>query len=461
MNLPIDFIFQIEDLFGGNEKEFLTALKGNSPTSIRVNPKKMGHIPSNGERVPWAENGFYLPTRPSFTFDPLFHAGCYYPQEASSMFVEQVFKQYVDGDVYVLDLCAAPGGKSTHIASLISDRSVLVSNEVIRTRANILSENITKLGNQNVVVTNNDPADWGNITSFFDVMLVDAPCSGEGMFRKDADAVDEWSLSNVRLCKNRQQQILTNVWDTLKPGGILIYSTCTYNASENEDNVQWIVETLNAEPLQLELDEEWGITGALKGNLPVYRFLPHKTKGEGFFMAVFRKTETDDDYPTFQSRSKYSQQRTFLNDVPFRQYVKNADDYEFFIHQTTGCVAIPSWLKDVYLLLSDNMKVVSCGTVIGELKGKGMIPDHSLAMSPILNDEVVEKYEVDWKTAISYLQKEALILPADAPKGYLLITFSGVPLGFVKNIGNRANNLYPQEWRIRTKNIPSEYSPVL
>ena len=293
MELPASFIDYTRALLGDEEyTELVTALESEQPVSIRLNPLKPFGFQSGESAVPWCTSGFYLKERLTFTFDPLFHAGCYYVQEASSMFVEQALRQYAGEEPAVmLDLCAAPGGKSTHVRGILPENSLLVANEVIRNRSQILAENLTKWGHPDVVVTNSDPSDFTPLEEFFDVILTDVPCSGEGMFRKDPVAVSEWSSENVEICRQRQRRIISDIWPCLKPGGILIYSTCTYNTKENEENVRWIKDEFGAEVLPLDVAEDWNITGnLLQGErFPVYRFLPHKTKGEGFFLAVLRK----------------------------------------------------------------------------------------------------------------------------------------------------------------------------
>ena len=290
MNLPQAFIERTRQLIGDEAyTQFEEALQTETPVSIRPNRMKCSQ-PVEGEPIPWASSGSYLNNRPTFTFDPLFHAGCYYVQEASSMFVERVLQEYVKEPVVMLDLCAAPGGKSTLCRSALPEGSLLVANEVMRNRSQVLAENLIKWGHPEVVVTNNDPADFTDLTHLFDVILTDVPCSGEGMFRKDQVAVDEWSLENVDICWKRQRRILADIWPALKPGGILIYSTCTFNREEDEDNVAWIAKELDADVLSVPVEDSWGITGNLTGkDFPVYRFLPHKTKGEGFFLGVLKK----------------------------------------------------------------------------------------------------------------------------------------------------------------------------
>lgn len=419
MNLPADFTAQMCALLGMEEYEKMaSALLQESFVSIRFNPWKQ----TNAELslsdlsvvpVPWCTNGYYLDRRLTFTFDPFFHAGCYYVQEASSMFLEQAMKQYITDPAVMLDLCAAPGGKSTHARSVLPEGSLLVANEVIRHRSKILAENVTKWGHPDVVVTNNDPADFRRLGAFFDVILADVPCSGEGMFRKDPDAMNEWSLANVEICRQRQQRIIADIWSCLKPGGILIYSTCTYNTQENEENVAWIMKELGAEPLPIDIAPEWNITGSLSGHdFPVYRFLPHRTKGEGFFLAVLRKEEEGD----------------------FRTRPGNSES-----------------------ILSKHLRIVrSSGVEPGVEKGKDVMPSHALAMSITLKPDQYPTYGLTYEQAIAYLRREAIVLDSTAPPGYVLVSYKNIPLGFVKNIGKRANNLYPQDWRIRSGYLPEE-----
>lgn len=483
MDLPASFTAYTRSLLGDEEYDKLAAaIQQEPPVSIRLNKLR---IDSPLLPVPWASEGFYLDERLTFTFDPLFHAGCYYVQEASSMFVEQVLRQYITEPVVMLDLCAAPGGKSTHARSVLPEGSLLVANEVIRNRSQILAENLTKWGHPDVVVTNNDPADFSSLLSFFDVILTDVPCSGEGMFRKDPVAVEEWSPENVEICWQRQRRIIADIWPSLKPGGILIYSTCTYNTKEDEENVRWIQQEFGAEPLVLEIREDWNITGNLlykesdnskavgsfEQKAPVYHFFPHKTKGEGFFLAALRKPETEEDtMPAFPSSKNKAAKRkdkkggttpspvskehlniakNWLNEEKLPGYIVSAEG--------TKIQAFPQQYVDELAAMKQSLKIVSAGVGIGEVKGKDLIPDHALAMSPVLlRQGVFATEDITYEQAIAYLRKEAIALPATAPRGYILLTYRNIPLGFVKNIGNRANNLYPQEWRIRSGYLPDE-----
>ena len=361
------------------------------------------------------------------------------------MFIEQIVRQHVASPVRALDLCAAPGGKSTHLLSLLPQGSMLVSNEPMPLRAQVLAENVIKWGNASAVVTKNEPADFAPLRNFFDFVLVDAPCSGEGMFRKDAYAVEQWSLSNVRQCAKKQREILSDIWDSLRPGGFLVYSTCTFNREENEDCVEWIAETLGAEPLSVEVCSEWNITGSLttKG-LPVYRFIPGRTKGEGLFMALLRKAG---DAPLSQPRPprvKFADAKV-VREV--QKWIKQPAAFDFVMHDDT-VIAMPKEHAAAMLLLNQKLRVLHCALPLAQVKNNKMLPVHALAMSSELEPSAFKVVEVEREKALSYLHREALQF-AGEPVGYLLLAYKGVPLGFVKNIGNRANNLYPAEWRIR------------
>ena len=457
MKLPVLFINQTQALLG--EEEFTKlecALQEESPVSIRVNKmKSFSHQENNS--VPWCSTGFYLNKRLTFTFDPLFHAGCYYVQEASSMFVEQVIKKYITQPTVALDLCAAPGGKSTHLRSLLPEESFLVANEVIRNRSQILAENLIKWGQPDVAVINNDPADFSALGSLFDLILADVPCSGEGMFRKDPGAIEEWSPENVTICYQRQRRIIADIWPSLKPGGILIYSTCTYNLKEDEENIEWIKAEFGAESLPVDVPVEWGITGNLAGtDTPVYRFLPHKTKGEGFFLAALRKTGDEEVAPLRVKPSKKNKKEKPLEiPVQAKQWLLHSEDFDLE-RRGDFIIACKRTHKELVNVLYQQLKVVHSGIIIGEVKGKDLLPHQSLAMSNELNTNEFSSCELTYEQAISYLRKEAIVLDATAPRGYVLLQYKGTPLGFVKNIGNRANNLYPQEWRIRSGYLPEE-----
>ena len=390
--------------------------------------------------VKWCEHGRYLSERPKFTYDPTFHAGAYYVQEASSMFVWQALSQLVEQDALVLDMCAAPGGKSTAIAQYLSENGFLVSNEYVPQRAHVLVENITKWGALNCVVTNNAPRHFEKLKTRFDAILVDAPCSGEGMFRKDERAREEWSPANVEMCVERQREILESAWKVLKPGGVLIYSTCTFNSHENEEQVQWLIDEMEAEYLPLKIEDEWMITETERG----YRFLPHKTRGEGLFMAAVRKQcgMRNEELGVKQNkRLKEQKIKKVQVDVPLLgEFGVVESENKFYAVQRERITLVDECRK--------TLNVLSFGVQMYEQKGKDLIPQAALALSRVYKRGAYPEAELSYEEAISFLRKEAIVL-ADAPRGFVLVTYNGLPLGWVKNIGNRCNNFYPEFWRIR------------
>lgn len=470
MDFPSDFVEQTKDVFGGDAGSLLEALNTVSPVSIRYNPVK-SIISAKPDQipVPWSSSGVYLEKRPSFTFDPLFHGGYYYVQEASSMFLEQAlrtilsFNKSEDKSLKILDLCAAPGGKTTLTASVMPSGSLLVANEVIKTRANILAENIIKWGNPDVIVTHNDSSVFKKLGGFFDVVVADVPCSGEGMFRKDKRAVEEWSLANVKICASRQREIINNIWDALKPGGFLVYSTCTFNLSENEDNVEWICKTLGAETIKIPISDDWGITNSMKSDsdIDVYRFLPHKVKGEGFFLSLIRKNNSDSDIETGLTGSKKNQGKKKgmpkeLIPADIKSLISENEEFNFDIDDFGKVRAIRKILCEDYLKIKGHLHVIHAGITVGEMKKSVFIPDISIALSDKLDISKVKACNLDLNQTISFLRGEAIVLPDNRDLGWLLICYENKPLGWVKNIGNRANNSWPKEWKIRSENPYSE-----
>lgn len=448
MNLPIDFQRMMTEHLGKEEYDRLAeALSLPAPTSIRINPKKNFQLSTLigqnfAQCVGWCPDGFYLSERPSFTLDPLFHAGCYYVQEASSMFLSHVLREYVKEPVVALDMCAAPGGKSTLALSELPEGSLLIANEVVRQRANILAENIIKWGNPNCIVTNNYAEDFEAFSNMFDLIICDAPCSGEGMFRKDPASIEEWSLANVDNCWRRQRDIVQNIWHTLKEGGIFIYSTCTYNPLEDEENVTWIAKTLGAEVLSCQPLPEWGLTEKST------HFYPHRIKGEGFFISVLRKTSEEERQRRRKEEKKGKQNTVIPKEL--KGWLSEGEHFTIMEVNETF-LAFPTAHLNIYQQAKRSLKVIHAGIELAISKGKNLQPSQSIAMSNNLNKKAFPTVEVDEQQAIAYLRTEALQLPSDTPKGYVLITYQGHPLGFAKNIGNRANNLYPAEWRIRKK----------
>ncbi len=443
--LPAAFINRIKSQFPTDFGQFFQSLDQTPAISLRTNPRKF-KFPTDAEGIPWCETGLFLNERPSFTLDPIFHSGAYYVQEASSMFLEQAFRQTEQaGKRIVLDLCAAPGGKSTHLLSLMGPNDLLVANEVIRSRVSVLDENIRKWGHQNVVVCSNDPADFSHLEGLFDLVVVDAPCSGEGLFRRDAGAISHWSVDNTNLCSTRQRRILADIWPALKTGGYLVYSTCTFNPAENEENIKWLAENNEVESIRIPLQENWGVGEIETNGLFGYRFLPHKVKGEGFFLSLIRKKDGRDSYSIPRKvKSKpeimpkqYSEIRNWLNTTDSEFFVKN----EFLI-------AFPEDHIPILNALAAQLRVISFGLPVAQFKKNDLLPEHTFALSIDRNTTVFESVELDLREALLYQKREEIRISSKV-KGWMLVQYRGVPLGFVKNLGNRVNNYFPKEWRIR------------
>ena len=470
MNLPSDFAEYSRSLMGEALYARLSAAldSADMPTSIRLNPYKSQGLDVAPDLldapVPWCEaTGRYLSARPNFTFDPLLHAGVYYVQEAASMFVDYVVRMLIKSKVRMLDLCAAPGGKSTALRAALPEGSLLFSNEPMRTRAQILCENMQKFGHEDVVVTNSYPRDYRKSRLLFDAILADVPCSGEGMFRKDDGARQEWSLQNVDNCWHLQRDIIADVWDCLRPGGLLVYSTCTFNAHEDEDNVEWIARELGADFVELPLPAGWHITPALTGSAPVCRFMPGFSRSEGLFLAVLRKhgdAPSVMDNAAAADKSKKRNRRGTASAKPKKgnnlSMAGLADMGRFDVRSGEGIVrAIPAAWADAYdAACASPLKVIHAGIELATEKGRDLIPSQSLALARCLDSTAYTCVELDYDRAIAYLRKEAIAMPEGTPRGFVLLCYRGHAIGFAKNIGNRANNLYPQEWRIKSSHVP-------
>lgn len=418
-------------------------------TSVRINPLKPTTQFNSEEKVPWCENGFYLNERPNFTADPLLHAGCYYVQEASSMFLEFALKNLVDfsKQLTALDLCAAPGGKTTLLSSLLNDESLLIANEVIATRVNILNENVTKWGNMNTWISNSDAIHFGKLLNYFDLMIVDAPCSGSGLFRRIPGYLDEWTQDNVNLCVQRQKRILHDSYNCLAQDGILIYMTCSFSQEENEEIIDYILENFEIENCALPIDEKWNIveTKSEKKQGKGYRFFPHKVKGEGFFLACFKKLDGSlKDAPYDKSKNKL-----LIENEVLKNYI-NMNGL-VAINQNSNILLMNEAHLPYYSHLPYSIKLVKKGILAGQIIRNELIPDHELAMCSKINTGI-NATELSINEAIQYLKKENIILN-DAPKGWLLVQYQQKNLGWVKNLGNRVNNYYPSNYRILNKNI--------
>jgi len=447
MHLPDSFISQMKSVLGKEYDDFEASLSSVAPTSIRYNPfKNVAH--KVGEVVPWLHYAIYLAERPDFSQDPLWHAGAYYVQEAGSMFTSFLVEQLLPRleNPIVLDLCAAPGGKSTHLATILYDKGLLVSNEVARTRLNILQENLIKWGLPNCVITNNDPSNFSRIPNFFDIVVVDAPCSGEGLFRKQPDAVEEWSEKHVDFCSLRQRRILEDIWPSIRPGGFLVYSTCTYNSTENEENVSWMTKEFSTLPVRFDIDPNWGVTSDNNKDFSSFRFYPHKTKTEGFFISVLQKQEEDYRNPNLHTKHPYFLKLSKEEALRLKDWQLNEE--MLWKKQPNGIInLLPSIFYAEIEVLAQKLKVVYCGTEVCEIKGKDANPLQSFANSILLNKDLFSIADLDIENALLYLAK--CDFKAECPIGHNLIAFENQPLGWIKNLSNRINNYYPPEWRLR------------
>ncbi len=458
MELPKDFIDETTRLLGSDEAEALchALTEGQTPVSVRRNPAKpCEHLPAaeKGD-VPWCSEGVYLAERPRFTYDPLLHAGCYYVQEAASMFAAKAY-EVIARDFTprrMLDLCAAPGGKSTLWRSLLPEGSLLVANEPMMPRAYVLAENLAKWGHPDVVCTAAFPDAFSPLGSFFDVVAADVPCSGEGMFRKDEGAIAEWSIENVDACAARQMDIVRAVWPALRQGGYLVYSTCTFNRQENEDNVAAICAELGAETVEIPVDESWQIATDTTGRgLHAYHFFPHRTEGEGLFLALLRKTS---EAPVLKEKKKKKQAAvlprcTSEGCSKMASWLRNGEQFKLVQPDESHVVALRENLAADAWRVASSVRTLTMGVALAETKGKKIIPQHALALSTELATDAFPHAELTLDNALSYLRREALTLPAGVPRGYVVATYEGHVLGFLNNLGSRANNMYPTEWRIR------------
>ena len=460
MKLPEELLQSLEGVQGYDREPFIRVHEeADAPTSIRLNAAKPVPLEQTlfpmqaAQQIPWAEQGYYLPQRPSFTFDPLFHAGNYYVQEASSMFLEQAVKQLADlsQPLKVLDLCAAPGGKSTHLQSLLSADSLLVSNEVIKARSVVLTDNIIRWGCSNVFVTNNDPRAFGKLPGFFDVMVVDAPCSGSGLFRKHEEAIEEWSLNNVALCSQRQQRILADALPALKQDGLLVYSTCSYSAEEDEAIMDWLVTEMRMESVPLDIAPFQGIVTTTSANGAIgYRFYPDKIKGEGFFLCCFRKT--DETTPGKQKLSK-PETITAKEKQVVQTWVKQADIH--YVRFRNEISAIPIDLLPDFALFQAMFSLQYAGVSVGEVLKEKLVPHHALAQSNIVS-RAIPFTDLCYENAIKYLQRQEMTVEP-ATTGWQVVRYASQNLGWINALKNRINNYYPKEIRILKARNDSAY----
>ena len=456
MRLPEQFISRMQRELGVAEAEALCAALETEPsTSVRLNPAKMAEQKWGGGRVAWSDYGYLLGERPAFTLDPDFHAGAYYVQEASSQFAGYIVSMAVGGTEAckgqrVLDMCAAPGGKSTHYATLVGERGLVVANEINRSRAAVLADNARKWGLGNMVVTCNDSARVADFEEWFDVVAVDAPCSGEGMFRKSDEACEQWSEANVAMCAERQWEILQNAFRSLKPGGVLLYSTCTFNRTEDEDVVGRACEEFGDELLAVDdipIGDDWGVVTGREGVFQTFRFFPHRLTGEGMFMAVARKAGLATSRRRMpKARRKVMEAVDKRTAQELSRWVKESEQMRFFAAGDTlyGC---RKEHYDEVEALAGTLAVIYSGVAMGQVfKGK-LKPDGALALYAGVNHDAVACCEVDEQEALKFLRKQDMDA-AQFSEGVNMVLYGGRPLGFVKRVGARVNNMYPNSLRI-------------
>jgi 16S rRNA C967 or C1407 C5-methylase (RsmB/RsmF family) len=446
---PEEFRKSVTAILGeGEAGQLLDALDGEPTVSVRFNPYKLAVKPE-GDSVLWNRYGMYLSQRPVFTLDPAMHGGVYYVQEASSQFVEHIYRQVVGEaeGVRLLDLCAAPGGKTTLYSTLVGASGLVVANEVIKQRASVLADNVRRWGVGNVAVACNDAGRFSDYKHWFDVLAIDAPCSGEGMFRKNRDARSEWSLANVELCAARQKRIIADSWDALKPGGILIYSTCTFNRTENEDNVAWLAENFVVEPVEIDVPAEWGVElGEVEG-IQTFRFWPHKVRGEGFFVAVARKADGKIKRATPKAHREPLKELNRHENRPLTEWVAQPE-FMKFAQAGDNCYGFYRAQYPAVAALAGGLNIIYSGVCVGQLFGGKLRPDHALALFHDLTPARATVTALSLDEALNYLRKVEFADVSTLAEGLNLLTFESLPIGWTKRIGHRTNTLLPNSFRI-------------
>lgn len=474
MNLPVDFINSMQNLLPDMEAEsFLHAMQQPPAVAVKINRRKpvsvsdiIRSFPADNllpdevavEKVGWCASGFYLPTRPQFTLNPLLHAGCFYVQDPSSMIYEALTELAVGildstRPLRVLDLCAAPGGKTTSIINALPDGSLMVANEINPQRAAVLRENLAKWGYPDTIVTNSSSDAFAGFPALFDIIAVDAPCSGEGMMRKDEIARSQWSHGLIRQCSSMQKEILENAVKALRPGGMLIYSTCTFNREENEEQAQWLIDSCGLRPVSLPANMIESTHRALNSDLPALRFMPHTTRGEGLFVIMLQKPDGEENLqanfytesPRMRKKGKNGREKNIPSDID--SLVNIPDSRPLEIKDDISLLS-PN-LFQLHDTLNKKVRVIAAGVNAATLKGRGVMPTTQLALSTVYNRSDFDNIDLDRDSSLSYLRHETLPGYPDLPSGYMTVSYSGHPLGFIKNIGSRSNNLYNKDWKIR------------
>ncbi|MDE6110225.1 MAG: hypothetical protein K2F72_08095 [Muribaculaceae bacterium] len=443
MKLKPEFVESLAEL-GEAYADLPEALDGEPEVSVRVNAAKGARPTAGLDPVAWCPGGFYLPAREAFTFDPTLHQGLYYVQDASSMALAAVAAQVAAAEggrpLRWLDACAAPGGKTTAIAAELPESSVLVANEFDPRRFGSLVENVAKWGDPRVACVRGDAVRFGRMAGAFDVVSADVPCSGEGMMRKDAEAAAQWSPALVADCARTQWRIVEALWQALRPGGTFIYSTCTFNRRENEEIVTRMVEEFGAEGMAVPALERPEVVRGIASPVPCYRFIPGRLRGEGLFLCVLRKPG---DAPVAQLRPARDERIDSNVAAAISSWLEG--DYRLRTEPDGSVYALP---RSAAALVPD-----ARGQHVATVKGRDILPAQAVTLSTALRSEAFHRAEVDYPTALAYLRREAVAIDG-APRGIVLLQYGGRPLGFVKNLGNRANNLYPQAWRIMSTHAP-------
>lgn len=446
--LPEAFVKTMRESLGEEAESLFAALDTEPAVSLRLNPAKPAET-FDGEEVGWCKWGRYLAERPQFTLDPLLHGGAYYVQEASSQFVAHLLSNHNMEGAKVLDMCAAPGGKTTIYSTLVGRNGLVVANDINHGRAMALADNVQRWGMGNVVVTCNEPSHIGAFTHWFDVVAVDAPCSGEGMFRKMDEARSEWTPSSPDVCAQRQREILAEAWRVLRPGGTLIYSTCTFNPTEDEGIVEWLMSEYGdeLEPVdRVSINEEWGVVCGDIGAFQCFHFYPHKARGEGFFAAIARKSDGTVRRSSPKARRKLFSLPSKADVKELSCWVDDASQHTFMM-VGEDIYAYNSAVADSIVTLSENLSVVYSGVLMGRIFKQKLKPEHPLALYVGMNRDVVPMVEVPLDEAIDYLRRND-IAAAQFEEGINVVEYKGIPIGFVKRIGARCNNMYPKDLRI-------------
>lgn len=459
MVLPQGFVELINSYDAQSLNGLAKVLQSTSPeTSVRLNHAKGVKPTLQADIVPWWKYGIYLNERPAFTLDPALHQGLYYVQDASSMAVgaaiNAVSALLGNAPLVYLDACAAPGGKTLAALDTLPAGSTVFTNEYDFRRATVLYENVAKWGNARAIVTRGDTARYSRLPKTFDIIAADVPCSGEGMMRKEPEAVAQWSPSLIADCAYQQRKIVDNLWPALRPGGYMIYSTCTFNRKENEENVEYICHEFGGSTVDIGLDQYDGITHGINTNEHCYRFIPGNVRGEGLFIAIIRK---DGDSPR-QPYKAHKRAPDFFAKAPVEAStaVKNWFDGNFEARlMGDKIVAVRTDTIELLTAVATQLDIISAGVTTATIKGHNLIPNQSAALTTSLKANAFPTIEVDYRTAMAFLRCENINIDSNV-RGHILLSYKGRPLGFVKNLGNRANNLYPRTWRILTQNIPSE-----